>query len=241
MRALGTAFVTLLLVQAGASFGAAPAGAPAGTTGLCKDGSYWSGATKKGACKGHKGVKEWYGAATEAAAPAAASAAPAKPAAAAPPSPAAAAPPAPAGTTGLCKDGSYWSGATKKGACKGHKGVKEWYGAATEAAAPAAASAAPAKPAAAAPPPPAAAAPPAASTAPAAAAKTPAQATTASASTQAAAAPGGGPGKVWVNKSSKVYHCPGTRWYGKTKEGEYMSEAEATSQGFKPDHGKACK
>ena len=168
MRALSTALVTLLLVPAAASFAAAPAGAPAGTTGLCKDGSYWSGPTKKGACKGHKGVKEWYGAATDAAAPAAASAAPAKPAAAAPP-------------------------------------------------------------------------PPAASTPPAAAAKTPAQATTASASTQAAAAPGGGPGKVWVNKSSKVYHCPGTRWYGKTKEGEYMSEAEATSQGFKPDHGKACK
>ena len=161
MRRLSSAFVTLLLVQAAASFGAAPAGAPAGTTGLCKDGSYWSGETKKGACNGHKGVKEWYGAATDAATPA-------EPAAAAP-------------------------------------------------------------------------APPAASTAPAAAAKTPAQATTASASTQAAAAPGGGPGKVWVNKSSKVYHCPGTRWYGKTKEGEYMSEAEATSQGFKPDHGKACK
>jgi len=224
MRALSTAFVTLLLVQAAASFGAAPAGAPAGTTGLCKDGSYWSGATKKGACKGHKGVKEWYGAATEAAAPA-------KAAATAPPPPAAAASPKPAGSTGLCKDGSYWSGPTKKGACKGHKGVKEWYGATTEAAAPAAA----------APPLPAAAAPPAASTAPAAGAKTPAPAKAASASTQVAAAPGGGPGKVWVNKSSKVYHCPGTHWYGTTKEGEYMSEAEATSQGFKPDHGKACK
>ena len=44
------------------SYAAAPANAPAGTTGMCKDGTFYSGATKQGACKGHKGVKEWYGA-----------------------------------------------------------------------------------------------------------------------------------------------------------------------------------
>jgi hypothetical protein len=128
---------------------------------------------------------------------------------------------APSGSTGLCKDGSYTSNETKKGACAGHKGVKEWFDtktAATEAPAKAVAQAS-------------APAVPAAKAAPAA---------TKAAAPSTAPAAGGGPGQVWVNSSSKVYHCSGTKYYGKTKQGEYMTEAAAKAAGNHADHGKAC-
>ena len=132
---------------------------------------------------------------------------------------------APSGSTGLCKDGSYTSNDTKKGACAGHKGVKDWF--ATAAAAPASAKTAAAS-----------ASAPAAATMPPKTA--PAATKTATAAPSAAPAVGGGPGQVWVNSSSKVYHCSGTKYYGKTKQGEYMTEAAAKAAGNHADHGKAC-
>ncbi len=142
---------------------------------------------------------------------------------------------APAGSTGQCKDGSYTNAPKKMGACRGHKGVQQWF--AADASTPAA-SAKDTKSAASAP----AAAPAPAPAAPAAAPATaPTHSSKASTSTSnMAQAPGGGPGMVWVNTPTNVYHCSGSRYYGKTKEGKYMTEAQAKAAGAHPDHGKAC-
>lgn len=46
--------------------------------------------------------------------------------------------------------------------------------------------------------------------------------------------------KVWVNSSSRVYHCPGTRYYGATKRGAFMTETAARAQGNRPARGEPC-
>jgi len=124
----------------------------------------------------------------------------------------------PAGSTGECKDGTYTDAPSKSGACSGHKGVKEWFGKA--AAAPEKATKAAGK------------------------AETPAPATKPTKSQPyerpATPAAGGGNGKVWINTSSKVYHCEGDEWYGKTKKGEYKTESEAKAAGARPARGKVC-
>jgi hypothetical protein len=38
---------------------------------------------------------------------------------------------------------------------------------------------------------------------------------------------------VWVNTDSKIYHKPGSRYYGKTKQGKYMTEADAQKAGYR--------
>lgn len=190
----------------------AHADAPTGSTALCKDGSYYSGKSKRGACSGHEGIKDWYGdkAATSAAAPPAAqnsAATAAMPAAATAPTA---------------------SSATDADAPKKHRKKK------VTDTAPATATAAAS---------PAATATSATADATAATAAAPKKHGKHEAPTPAkdiVQKPGGGAGLVWVNSASKVYHCQSDEWYGKTKEGSYMSEAAAKSAGAHGAGNKDC-
>jgi hypothetical protein len=124
--------------------------------------------------------------------------------------------------TATCKDGTSFSGTKRSGACRGHGGVKAF----TDATAPASATPSATPPGTT----PASTAPPA----------QPPVSTGVASRPQASPPPAGSAGQVWVNTASKVYHCPGTEWYGKTKKGEYMTEAAAKADGARADHGKAC-
>ena len=122
--------------------------------------------------------------------------------------------------TATCKDGTTFSAPSRSGACKGHHGVASW--GSTAAAAGTAA--------------PAAKTTPTTTPPPAATAKQGAPAGT----NTAAGKTSGGPGQVWANPATKVYHCQGDRYYGKTKKGEFMSLSAAKTAGYHPAAGKAC-
>lgn len=136
--------------------------------------------------------------------------------------------------TATCKDGTNFSGASRRGACARHGGVQAFgdtAGAVT-----------PAVPAGN-----GVVANPLTTATPSAPARPTAQATPVAPqpafrpSTRAApAAVAGAGGQVWVNSESKVYHCAGTRFYGKTKAGSYMSEVAAKAEGDRPSRGKTC-
>src|SRR3954471_8318125 len=53
---LSALFGAGLLLSAGAFAADTP---PAGAIAKCKDGTYFSGTSHKGACKGHQGVQDW--------------------------------------------------------------------------------------------------------------------------------------------------------------------------------------
>lgn len=50
--------------------------------------------------------------------------------------------------------------------------------------------------------------------------------------------PPAGKNMVWVNTESKIYHKAGTHWYGKTKQGSYMTESEALRAGYREAKSK---
>ena len=48
-------------------------------------------------------------------------------------------------------------------------------------------------------------------------------------------------GMVWVNTATRVYHREGDPWYGKTKEGKFMSEPDAIRAGYRASKQGAPK
>ncbi len=45
---------------------------------------------------------------------------------------------------------------------------------------------------------------------------------------------------VWVNTDTGIYHCSGTRWYGKTHVGEFMKQKQAQEKNYRPAGKHAC-
>jgi hypothetical protein len=120
---------------------------------------------------------------------------------------------APRNATGQCRDASFTYSATKRGACSRRGGVAHWWGTRRSTAA----------------------ATPLITIAP-----RQAGVSREAPATSEGRATTGSRVKVWVNTSSSVYHCPGTRWYGATKRGDYMAESEAQATGNRPAYGRRC-
>jgi hypothetical protein len=55
---------------------------------------------------------------------------------------------------------------------------------------------------------------------------------------QATPARSGGNGLVWVNTETHIYHKEGSRFYGNTTHGKYVSEADAIKEGDRPAKGE---
>ena len=116
-----------------------------------------------------------------------------------------------------CKDGTAFSGATRRGACRGHGGVQSWSDtgdpstpATTDT------TAAPSSPAAAPAP------------------RQPRSSVTEAQSSAGISCPGDK--VVWVNTRSHIYHFEGERYFGHTKSGKFMCERAADSEGDRPTH-----
>lgn len=215
-----------LLCASTAVLAQAPAGVPDGATGQCKDGSYTTAAKKAGACSGHQGVKTWFatvGGATnpDIKGPSRSQKSDAKQAA--------------KSDEVVNPHGSSVSGARANAINKksGDSVVSTpnndtkttMPGPAASGSAGAASSNGNSS---------------TMSSSGSSSSRNTAKGSTSGSLASRQAAPGGGPGMVWVNTTSNTYHCYGTAYYGKTKNGKYESEKDAMNAGAKPDHGKAC-
>jgi hypothetical protein len=135
--------------------------------------------------------------------------------------------PAAASQTVTCNDGTTQTVSTTKGACHGHKGINKSASSASGSSSSSGSSSNSSSNS-------------SSAAAPAAASKSTASS---SKSTPAATpAAGGGAGQVWVNTASKTkaYHCQGSKWYGTTKQGKYMSVSDAQAAGYHAAKGEKC-
>jgi hypothetical protein len=146
--------------------------------------------------------------------------------------------PAAGSMTVTCNDGTTATVTTTKGACRGHKGVnKSASGSSGSSSGSTSGTSSTGS---------TSSNTPAASTAAAASSKSSTSSTSSMSSSKstpaATPAAGGGPGQVWVNTGSKTkaYHCQGSKWYGTTKQGKYMSTSDAQAAGYHAAKGEKC-
>jgi hypothetical protein len=123
-------------------------------------------------------------------------------------------PGAPVDATGQCQDRTYTYAASRAGACSTHGGLATWWGLRRLVRGELL-------------PGPNASAPP----------RTALERPEA---TGKSAAPFTRADSVWINTRSRVYHCPGTRWFGQTAQGRYATERDALESGARPAYGRRC-
>ena len=135
-----------------------------------------------------------------------------------------------------CNDGTSVTVTTMKGACHGHKGVNKSASSSSGSGSTAGSGSGGAS---------SASSNTSATSTTAASSSKSSTSSTSSSKAAPAATPtaGGGPGQVWVNTASKTkaYHCQGSKWYGTTKQGKYMSTSDAQAAGYHAAKGEKCQ